>query len=200
MFQPLDVAFGLDFDVEKDESRRSGFKPAVFDKSGTSLFGDLRLDGWAAMMQHGLASTLLLVGGDESRYPGENLNRGFALKEILVADKGVPNGKVDWFKSVANTQGNIDKIQELIQSQVLDVSRCGIVTNFYHLLRLQHFLDAANLSIRTYPAEAFWLWEDDNGAKFTELTMRLGGNPLAERMASEIKGITAFLQGKYATK
>jgi len=73
-----DVAFGLAFEVEKSHETKSGFKPAVTDKSQQLLFADLRLDGFAALLRLGLANSLRIVGGNEGRYKSEGCNRSSA--------------------------------------------------------------------------------------------------------------------------
>ena len=68
----FETVFGLAFDVTKSHDTISGFQPAESDLgAGKFLFGDLRLEGFAAMMRLGFSKKLVLVGGDEGRYKDE---------------------------------------------------------------------------------------------------------------------------------
>lgn len=193
------VAFGLSFDVEKATERKSGFRPAQRCLNADKhLFGDLRLEGFAALLRAGFAEELVVVGGKEGRYPDENICRAWAIREMLVRDLGVDFGKVSSVPSVSNTGGNIAAIKSVINGRGLVFSDCAVVSNLYHLPRTFLDLVTANLPIPIYPAEAFWLLED--GSRKQHLIESFGGGPLAERIAEELQGIANKISGIYKAR
>lgn len=194
-----DTAFGLAFDVEKASDRTSGFKPAQFDRSAAKdLFGDLRLDGFAALLRIGFARKLVIIGGNEKRYENETpqINRAWAIREMLIHDCGISPDVVASISSKANTTGNVDAMAEWMREGNLSIRECAVVSNHYHLPRASVDLVAADLPIPLYAAEAFWLI-DGPDARLNELIERLDGGRMAERMASEIKGIADKVIGSY---
>lgn len=191
-------AFGLAFDVERTSDRKSGFKPALFDLgAGKFLFGNLRLDGFAASLKTGFAEMLVLAGGDEGRYKDEKppVNRANAIREMLVHDCGIDPERVRALPSRSNTGGNIAVIRSFIESENLRPEDCGLVSNHYHLPRAHLDLTASGLPLRMFSAEALWLLED--AERKNELIKRLGEGHLAERYAEEIAGIADKMRGTY---
>ncbi len=190
------TAFGLAFDVEKNDTRKSGFCPAETDLgSGLYLFGELRLFGFAALLRLEQAEKLIVIGGNEGRYKGEvpTVNRAEAIREMLIHDHGIDPDRVEARASASNTGGNIAIMQQMSRD---DPELDGmIVTSHYHLPRASLDIAAAGLLTPLFSAESFWLLEDRN-RKQAIITM-LGGGPLAERMTEEIQGIADKIQGSY---
>ncbi len=192
------TAFGLAFDVEKAPDRKSGFKPAQTDLgSGKQLFGDLRLDGFAALLQTGFAQHLVVLGGYEGGYKGELpvINRAWSIREMLVHDLGIDPNLVLSIPSASNTGGNIAAIGAKMEADTISPTDCALVSNLYHLPRAFLDLMAGNLPIPIYAVEAFWLLEDES--RKAKLIERFGGGSLAERMAEEVQGIAHKLRGTY---
>jgi hypothetical protein len=188
--------FGLAFDIEKSSRTRSGFAPAPLDLgSGKELFGDLRLQGFAAMLKLGIVSHLTLVGGDEGRYKGETpvINRAAAIREMLVHDHGIAPEIVASAASKSNTLGNVGIIADRSDSDN-DI----VVTNHYHVPRAALDIANAGLRLRLFAAEAFLLLE--NPLFKNSLIEQLGGGPLAERCAEEIQGIADKIRGVYQSR
>ena len=193
--------FGLAFDVQRDTGRKSGFKPALIDLGvGKDLFGDLRLDGFAAALRTGFADTLILAGGDEGRYKGETptVNRAWAIGQMLVHDYGFDERKIQTFASKSNTLGNVGIIGDFIAMNGLDIGDCGLMTNLYHLPRAHMDIVAHNLPLRLFAAESLWLIEQPE--RKNDLVRRLGEGPMAERMAEEVAGIADKIRGSYKSK
>ena len=196
-------AFGLAFDIQKSEKRtKSGFEPAVFDLgAGKELFGDIRLDGFAAMLRIGFAEHLVVIGGDEGRYKNELpvINRAWAIREMLVHDFEIAPDRVLSFSSKSNTDGNIAIIKAVMAEFVVEeTANFGVISNLYHLPRARLDLDAGGLILSTYAAEAFWLLEQDDRKDL--LVERFGGGPLAERIAEEVQGIADKIRGSYVPR
>lgn len=194
----VNTAFGLAFDIEKSPNRKSGFKPAQFDLGARKeLFGDIRLEGFAALLQIGFAETLVIVGGNEGRYKDDApiINRAAAIREMLVHDFGISPDRVFSIASNSNTGGNIVAIVERMNGKALSWKECAVVSNFYHIPRASLDLAAAKLELPLYPAEAFWFLENED--RKLELITRLGGGSLAERIAEEVQGIADKLRGTY---
>ena len=193
--------FGLAFDVEKDSSRKSGFKPASIDLGiGKELFGDLRLDGFAAALRCGFADELILAGGDEGRYKGETpiINRASAIMQMLIHDYCVDASRVQAFASKSNTLGNVGIIRDFIKANGRSVDECGLITNLYHLPRAHMDVIAHDVPLRLFAAESLYLIERPDTKN--ELVHRLGEGPMAERMAEEIAGIADKIRGSYESK
>lgn len=195
------TAFGLAFDVEKAPERKSGFKPAQFDLgAGKELFGDLRLDGFAAALNIGFADVLVLAGGDEGRYKGETpvINRAWAIREMLVHDYGIDPQRIQSFASKSNTLGNVGIIRDFIAEHTQTLDECGLLTNLYHLPRAHMDVVAHDVPLRLFAAEALYLLEEPD--RKNDLVRRLGEGPMAERMAEEIAGIADKIRGSYQSK
>ena len=204
MFEPLSLVCGLAFDIEKAPTA-SGFKPAPFDiGGGEELFADLRLEGFAALLEQGFAKKLIIFGGDERRYAGEMvqiadeaepvpLNRAWAITQMLEKDFGIPAERLGHFASRSNTIGNIKAIKREVGNK-----RSVVVTNHYHIPRTDMDLEAEGLTLRCRSAEAFLLL--DGRVSEALLAERLGGGPLANRMVSEIRGMTAKIRGDYVSR
>jgi hypothetical protein len=193
--------FGLAFDIEKDESRKSGFKPASIDLGiGKELFGDLRLDGFAAALTTGFADELVLAGGDEGRYKGETpvINRAWAIREMLIHDYGIDARRVKSFASKSNTLGNVGIIREFIRENGRSLEECGLMTNLYHLPRAHMDIVAHDVPLQLFAAESLYLIEQPD--RKNDLVRRLGEGPMAERMAEEIAGIADKIRGSYQSK
>lgn len=188
----VSTAFGLAFDIERAPDRASGFRPAPFDLgAGKDLFGDLRLEGFAALLRIGFARQLILVGGDEGRYKNTPypINRAVAIGEMLIKDYGISTDRIRCIPSRSNTSGNV----AIIKAEPRDST--ALVTNLYHIPRASLDLWSAELSMPSIAAEAFILIENPN--RKNELIERLGGSAFAERAAEEIHGIADKLRGTY---
>jgi len=193
--QPVDIAFGLAFDIERVPTTASGFRPAQFDLGAAKdLFGDIRLEGFASLIRLGFAQNLTVVGGDEGRYKNDNpVNRADAIRLMLVKDHGLGENMISSFPSRSNTGGNVAIIKRLTEGA--DAASVCVVSNLYHLPRAALDLSAAGLQVPLYPAEAFILME--NPSRKNELVERLGDESLAERYMEEAQGVADKLLGKY---
>jgi hypothetical protein len=188
--------FGLAFDIERSSRTRSGFEPAQFDLgSGKDLFGNLRLQGFAAMLQLNIVNTLTIVGGDEGRYKGETpiINRASAIRLMLVKDYDIDPLRVDAQASKSNTLGNVGIIRDRSTSDD-DI----VVTNLYHIPRAALDIAAAGLRLKLFAAEAFLLLQ--NPSFKDAIIERLGGGALAERCGEEIQGIADKIRGTYKSR
>jgi len=196
MASPMfDTVFGLAFDIEKDPTNASGFKPALMDLgAGLELFGELRLWGFASLLLGGYARKLIVVGGNEGRYKDERpvINRAEAIRQMLIHDHGVLPDKVEAIPSASNTGGNIAIIKKRGRG------RFAVVSNHYHLPRAAMDMTAAGITAPLIPAESFWLLEDRSHKDM--LIDLLDGGPLAQRVAEEIQGIADKLGGTYAPR
>lgn len=191
----FDTIFGLAFDVERDPDRKSGFKPASYDLgSGKELFGDIRLDGFAALLLMGAAKRFIIVGGNEGRYKGETptVNRAEAIRLMLIHDFGIDPALIEAIPSASNTGGNITIVREHGKGSF------AVTSNLYHLPRAAMDMQAAGITAPMIATEAFWLLEDRSRKNL--LIERLGGGPLAERMTEEVQGIADKLSGTYAPR
>lgn len=190
--QSFDAVFGLAFDVEKTAETKSGFKPAMVDlKHHMEIYGDVRLEGFAALMKLGFTKNLVIVGGNETRYEGETpaVNRATAICEMLINDYGIEENSISFISSEPNTAGNVAAIKKMIELEKLDYQQCAIVSNFYHLPRAIAYLTFEKMPIAAYPAEAFSFLDDK---KYKDkILKRFGNTALAVRMAKEIEGIAA---------
>lgn len=191
----FETVFGLAFDVEKTAETKSGFKPAFSDlKYGMELYGDIRLEGFAALTKLGFTKNLVIVGGNETRYEGETpvVNRAVAICEMLISDYGIEEDKVSFISSDPNTAGNVTAIKKMIELEKLNYQTCAIVSNFYHLPRAIACLNFENMFMAVYPAEAFSFLEDKNYKD--RMLERFGNTALSVRMAKEIEGIASRLK------
>lgn len=196
------TAFGLAFDVEKDHSSKSGFKPARTDLgSGKELFGELRLMGFAAALDTGFAKALVLAGGDEGRYRGEEpiINRAESIKKMLIEEHSIDPRTIEAHPSRSNTGGNIDIFARRVQESGLEPHECCLITNHYHLPRAANMLANKGLSMRLVSAEALWLVAAGLERK-EDLLHEFGGGPLAERDCEEIQGIAEMIRGTYVPR
>jgi uncharacterized SAM-binding protein YcdF (DUF218 family) len=164
------------------------------------MFGEARLEGFAALLRAGFAKRLIIVGGDEGRYRGEVpvINRAWAIRQMLVADAGVDPDRVLSIPSSSNTGGNIAIIKELVGAEKLAFEDVAVVTSHYHALRAVLMMAAGGLPLPVYPAEAFALLEDTVTKEW--LVAQFGGGPLAERMGEEIQGIADLIRGTYTPR
>lgn len=197
----VQTLFGLAFDIEKEPGRRSGFKPASFDMGvGKELFGDLRLEGFAAALKTGFADEIVLAGGDEGRYKNETpvINRAWAIREMLIHDFGIDPRRVQSFASKSNTLGNVGIIRDFMGQSKKPLSECGLMSNLYHLPRAHLDIVAHDVPLRLFAAESLLLIEQP--AIKNDLVQRLGEGPLAERMVEEIGGIADKIRGAYQSK
>lgn len=194
----VNTAFGLAFDIEKTNATKSGFKPAQFDMgAGKDLFGEIRLDGFAALLRIGFAERLIIVGGVEGRYKGEFpvIDRAWAIREMLIHDHEIDPARVLNIASNSNTGGNIKAIDAEMAQSGLVPAQSAVVSNLYHIARAGVDLLAAGLPIPMYAAEAFYLLEQEGRKEL--LIKRLGDGPLAERYAEETQGIADKIRGTY---
>ena len=197
-FEPIPLACGLAFDIEKDieqgKKTASGFVPARIDLGGgEELFADLRLEGFAALLQLGFAKKLIIFGGDERRYREPVINRAWAITQMLEHDFGIPAERLGFFASRSNTLGNIEAIKRQVGNK-----RSVVVTNHYHIPRTDMDLEAAGLNLRCRSAEAFLLLDERVSKEV--LVERLGSGPLADRMVIEINGMMEKIRGTFVSR
>jgi hypothetical protein len=196
------AAFGLAFDVEKTTERKSGFRPAELDLSARKrLFGDLRLDGFAAVLTSGFCEKLIVVGGLEGRYPGEAIGRATAIRRMLLDDFGLEPERVEALLSTPNTEGNIHTIKDYLRERKMTPEECALVSNHYHLPRAHVELVASGLPLQLFPAEALWLLRsataEERRVRKGQLIVAFGEGPLAERVVEEVNGIADKIVGAY---
>jgi hypothetical protein len=204
--QSFTAVLGLAFDVEKASSP-SGFKPARFDQGAQKeLFADVRLLGFAAALKSGLAQRIIIAGGDEGRYKGEEpvINRAEAIRLMLIRDHGIDPELVTAYASRSNTGGNIAIFAEKIVASRQAISSFALMSNLYHLPRAMVDLAAAGFSeVIPVPAEAAILFQhpkDQIDPVKSEIIRMLGEGPLAERVAEEAAGIADKLRGSYEAR
>lgn len=187
--------FGLAFDIERTPDTKSGFRPAKYDMGGVQeLFGDVRIDGFAAALRLGIFEKITIVGGDEGRYKNDNpINRAFAIREMLIHDHGIAPSLVDAVPSKSNTLGNVGIIKDRSTSDD-DV----VVSNLYHLPRAAMDIASAGLRLGMMAAEAYVLLEDPKAKQ--HIIKALGGGPLAMRYAEEVQGMADKLRGTYQSR
>lgn len=189
---PVPVVFGLAFDVEKAPGRKSGFQPAQFDLgAGKNMFGDIRLEGFAALLRTGFAAKLIVVGGLEGRYSSEHIPRAWAICEMLEKDFGIPRDQLSFLVSRSNTGGNV----EMIRNEVAGRSNPVTISSHYHLARAAFDFAEKNLPSTLLAAESFVLIENRDLKEV--LVERFGGGPLAERILEEVQGMADKLLGTY---
>ncbi len=188
-------AFGLAFDIERTNATKSGYRPAQYDMGGIQeLFGDLRLDGFAAMLRLNIAKRVTIVGGDEGRYKNDGpINRAVAIRLMLIDDHGIDPARVDAVASKSNTVGNVGIIRERTTSDG-DI----VTTSHYHIPRAAMDIAAEGLSLKMIAAEAFMVLEDPTTKD--RIINALGSNALAMRCAEEIQGIADKLAGTYRSR
>jgi hypothetical protein len=194
----VDTAFGLAFNVEKAPEHPGGFLPARFDFGARKeLYGDLRLNGFAALLRTGFAKRLIIVGGDEAAYKDEtpSINQGWAIREMLICGFDIDPARVEAVESKSDTSGNIAAIAAKMKDDGLDARSCAVVSNLYHLPRAAMDLAAAGLPMPLYPAESFILLEDERHRD--ALIERLEEGRLGGRVAQEALGIADKLRGTY---
>lgn len=204
----VECLFGLAFDIERTNDRPSGYKPAYEDLgAGKALFGDLRLDGFAAALKTGFAKRLVLAGGNEGRYKDElqPINRAMAIRQMLVVDYDIDTARIDWFESRSNTGGNIQIIRDVMAKQGLDISQVALMSNLYHTVRASMDLSAAGLPMRLFAAEGLWLveggkHETEGWLRKNDLLRRVGDDPHSERCVEEMAGIADKILGTYKAR
>lgn len=187
----FDIAYGLAFNVERAETK-SGFKPKYSGNAEDNYYFDLRLAGFASLLELGFAKKLCIVGGDETIGENDVVNRAFAITQMLVRDYGISSDAVEHLVSTASTEGNMGVIVEHSKYSKL---RAAIVTNNYHIPRALLFSFAYDVRLPMYPAEAFLLAEKSRTPEDLE---KIFGNTLfAKRSVAGIKGISDALLGQY---
>lgn len=190
----FDIAYGLAFNVERAETK-SGFKPKYSGSAEDSLYFDLRLMGFASLLELGFAKRLYIVGGDERLSENDVVNRAFAITQMLIRDYGVSGDAVEYLVSTPSTEGNIGAIAEHSKHSGLGAA---IVTNNYHIPRALIFSFAYGIHLPMYPAEAFLL---ATGLRTLEDLEKVFGDTLfAKRCVSGIKGISDALLGQYVSR
>ncbi len=191
---PLPIVYGLAFDVVKCDDMASGYQPADIDLGARlQLFGDVRLNGFASMLNLDFATELVIVGGIEGRYKGENIARGYAIMQMLVKDYGIRSDRVKFLVSDSNTGGNVRLILNHAKG-----SSPVVTTNHYHCPRTTRLFREADAWADTISVEAFWLLEDFT--RKSSLVERFGNVSLAERDAEEIQGVAQLLQKTYKAR
>jgi len=202
-FDPLPLACGLAFDIVKDEDTPderafpvSGLKPARLDAGASKeLFADLRLEGFAKLLELRFVDKLVVFGGDESRYKGQEpvINRAESITKMLEYDFDIPRERLGHFASRSNTIGNVEAIKKQVGKK-----EGLVVTNHYHIPRAHRMLWKAGVRVPLLPAEAFILLADRSRKE--SIYKRLGEGPLADRMVEEIQGIADDIIDAYVPR
>lgn len=191
----VDVAFVLTAEVEKDPSTASGYRCAAEQMTqGGQLYGEARYRGVAAMTRLGFAKRVIIVGGQEMRYPEENITRSLAFKAILEEDMGAV-GTIDAALSTAaaTTMTSLEVMRsEMARNPTVNYV---VVTSYYHAPRTQAQLFWKEVLLPVYPAEAFILAECVGYKE--PLIEEFGGGPFANRVCNEISGVADLLMGRY---
>jgi hypothetical protein len=73
----------------------------------------------------------------------------------LQGDLGIDPKHVDIVQSGPNAVGNIETIRAVLRDRNLEFNECAVVSNHYHILRVQIGPQAEDLSLWVFPAEAF---------------------------------------------
>ena len=191
-----EIVFGLAFDIEKDKDTKSRYRPAQRDlASNKELFAHIRLEAFANLLRHKVTSKLIVVGGNEQRYGKEisPINRGWAICEMLIHDFNINPEQVGYLVSTGNTAGNITAIKKYVKKN--KISKYFIVSNFYHLPRINAELILRKSPTITLPAESFWLLDKSNSVK--KLATLLGNGSLAQRIVKESQGIIQKISRTY---
>lgn len=200
------TAFGFAFDIERTADTSSGFKPAESDLSAQkSLFGNLRLAGFASLIRTSFAQKLIVIGGNERRYADDvtaPINRAAAICKMLADDFGVDPTQLSAIVSEPNTAGNVEALKAYVKNEGVSLINSIGVSSHYHIPRIHVLLTLAGLTLELLPAEAFTLYEagtlHELAAQKSGLSLAFGGGSFAERVVEEIAGIAAKLSGEYA--
>jgi hypothetical protein len=194
---------GLAFDVMRDGD---DLKPALIDLGARKeLFGDVRLRGFQAALQKGIAPCLIIAGGDEGRYKDETptVNRAEAIRDMLVR-RGIPATQIIARASKSNTLGNVDIFADMVRTSGVPAKDFALITNLYHLPRAQWDMAKAGLhEVALLPAESAILYgmpKNQLGVRKEMLARELGGGAMAERIVEEAAGIADKLAGTYASR
>ncbi len=188
-------------EVEKCETTASGFRCADIQWSTRSeaqpakLFAELRFRGVAAMTRLGFADRVMIIGGVEDRYPGENISRSEAFKAILEKDFVAVGEIVAHQQSGTTMTANAFAVMESGIGTGLPENH-AVISSKYDLARIDAQMSGLYLRhIQRWPAEAFSLVEDPS--RFDAMCVAFGGGPLAFREMLELRGIAAILTGSY---
>jgi len=212
----VDVVCGFAFDIEKtaDPGRPSGFKPAG-DHLGSieqnPLYGQPRLEGFAAMLRLGFCRMLVIPGKDEKRFKEETIEidgvpseiwQSYVIREMLIHDLGADPSKIHWLPSTGTTGNAALAFRKFAEQERLSIEegKVEFVTSWYHCPRASRIaLRSAGLPPFLTPAEAFTLVEAELGGAREAAEERLrsfGGHYTDSRVIQEIRGIAMFLLGK----
>ncbi len=195
------TVFGLGFDIEKSAETKSGFRPAQED-FGTqkALFGDLRLEGYAALLRLGFAEELVVIGSPEHRYEHEDNvpNRAVVIRHMLINDYGIQPSRIRTLPSESSTWDNLTVLEKIYRASDMKQEQCAVVTNHYHIPRVQIDLLNLGMPLLTIPAEVFILLEKPERRE--KLYNELGGCSLADRVIQELSGIADKIAGQYASR
>jgi hypothetical protein len=199
------TAFGLACDVQKTRGQVNQFHAADGELStGRKLFGDLRLEGFAALLKTGFAERLIVVGGAEARYKDKQIGRAYAVREILLRDLGVDAERIEAMHSEPNTSGNVAAIKRIVEERSLQSNDCAVVSSHYHLPRVHMDLWANGLLMPIFSAEAFSLLAREDPKERLiykdQMIRRFGQGALAQRMVDEIGGIADKMRGIYGDR
>ncbi len=199
--QSFKLGLGHGFDVEKDSTTLSGFKPARYhDKTGVPLLADLRLHGFAAALELNICETLLIAARDEERYPDENINQAWAIYQMLVFDLGADSSRLRWIKSGKGTDKNVLAMSDVAKE--MGVSEVAVITNRYHIKRSRISFEKSSLSPEYFAAEDLWLEagksREEAQARGRFIDARFAED-LAKREAAEKEGLKAYQAGTYVT-
>src|SRR5262249_51819065 len=157
------VGFALSCDIEKSNTRRSGYKPAPVNlRFQTPLFGELRLQGFAAAIEGNFVETLIIIGGAEDRYPAEQISRPRAIKANVERDYGADALRVYCILSEPNTAGNAISIRAALSEMRLAPGDCALLSSHYHLPRAWfELLQRGITNMVPVPAEALLCIADE---------------------------------------
>ncbi|HVM73363.1 MAG TPA: hypothetical protein VMU13_00595 [Candidatus Paceibacterota bacterium] len=203
---PLERAFGLAFDVERDSERRSGFKPAEIQlgpQMPLPMYGELRLHGFAATIMGGFCEHITIVGKDEKRINDCVVYQGNAICEMLVRDLGVPREQVSWNTSDSNTGHTLEVIRKMVYEdrEAGKHRRCAIITSHYHRDRSEESALCSGWSPVFLSAESFILAacasEVERSTKRNWIEEELRRYDYVARAIAEINGISDMRRGVY---
>jgi hypothetical protein len=185
------VAYCLAFDIVRLSADE--YWPAPESKDSVELFSMLRLEGFAAAYHTGFAQKLVIVGGEESRYPGEGVVRSVEIEKMLVKQHGVDPGCCEYEISKQNTRGNIQEIKKQMKLGRVSIDHACVVSSYYHLARASALMWEEDLRLPLYPAESLLLIKEPG--RLYGLMAEFDGSPFAIRAIQEIVGITDLIRG-----
>lgn len=130
--------------------------------AGGVLLSDWRIKACAAIIARGLVRKIIIVGWHDEEFV--EVSRSGLMRTILIRDYGIDADMVESVEQFKDgTIGNVQEILEYIEKHGLDIRRCAILSNFYHLPRaMAFFYSSSTSSIKFLAAESFLPEEIDN--------------------------------------